>query len=71
VRLREVAYTAGVLDKAQARSLPLLNRAVDVTPAVQACCGACRTCVTANVFTLVGAGLVTAGAYLARLFSAR
>src|SRR3954453_17313080 len=34
------------------RGLPLLNRAVELTPAAQACCGACRTCVTTNVVTL-------------------
>jgi len=61
------AYTASVLEKAQARTLPVLNQAVDLTPAVQACCGVCRSCVTTNVFTLIGAGVVTAGAYLARV----
>jgi hypothetical protein len=54
-----------VLKETQARTLPLLNRAVDLAP-VQACCGVCRTCVTTNVFTLMGAGVVAAGAYLAR-----
>ena len=49
-----------MLERTQARALPLLNRAVDVTPAVQACCGACRTCVTTNVLTLAGAGIVGA-----------
>jgi hypothetical protein len=45
------------------------NRAY-LTPAIQACCGVCLTCVTTNVFTLIGAGVVAAGAYLARFFKA-
>jgi hypothetical protein len=56
-----------MLERTQARALPLLNRAVDVTPAVQACCGACRTCVTTNVLTLAGAGIVGAMLYIRRL----
>jgi hypothetical protein len=56
-----------MLERTQARALPLLNRAVDVTPAVQACCGACRTCVTTNVLTLAGAGIVGAVLYIRRL----
>jgi hypothetical protein len=56
-----------MLERTQARALPLLNRAVDVTPAVQACCGACRTCVTTNVLTLAGAAIVGAALSLRRL----
>lgn len=56
-----------MLERTQARALPLLNRAVDVTPAVQACCGACRTCVTTNVLTLAGAAVVGAVLSLRRL----
>jgi hypothetical protein len=56
-----------MLERTQIRTLPVLNRAVDLAPAAQACCGVCRTCMTTNVFTLIGAGVVTAGAYLARL----
>ena len=56
-----------MLERTKARALPLLNRAVDVTPAVQACCGACRTCVTTNVLTLAGAGIVGAVLYIRRL----
>ena len=55
-----------MLERTQARALPLLNRAVDVTPAVQTCCGACRTCVTTNVLTLAGAGTVGAVLYIRR-----
>jgi hypothetical protein len=58
-----------MLERTQARALPLLNRAVDVTPAVQACCGACRTCVTTNVLTLVGAAVVGAVLSLRRRFA--
>ena len=56
-----------VHEKTQTRALPLLNKSVDLTPAVNACCGVCRTCVTANIFTLAAAGFVGAGAYLARV----
>jgi hypothetical protein len=44
------------LERAQVKTLPVLNRAADVAPATQVCCGVCRTCATANVLTLVGAG---------------
>jgi hypothetical protein len=46
-----------VLERAQTRALPLLNKSADVTPALNACCGACRTCVTTNVLTLGMAAL--------------
>jgi hypothetical protein len=55
-----------VLEKTQTRALPLLNKGVDLAPAVNACCGVCRTCVTTNMFTLAAAGVVGAGAWLAR-----
>jgi len=55
-----------VLEKTQTRALPLLNKGVDLAPAVNACCGVCRTCVTTNIFTLAAAGVVAAGACLAR-----
>ena len=57
-----------MLERTTRRALPVLNRAADVAPAVQACCGACRTCVTTN---LVGAALTGAAAAIAmhrRLF---
>jgi hypothetical protein len=56
-----------VLEKTKARALPILNKGVDVSPAVNACCGACRTCVTTNVVTLAIAGISGGSLYLARL----
>jgi hypothetical protein len=56
-----------VLEQTKMRTLPVLNRAADFAPAAQACCGACRTCVTTNIFSLAAAGLAGAGVYLARL----
>jgi len=51
-----------VLERAQNRALPLINKGVDLTPTVQVCCGACRACVTTNVLTLAsGAALYFAG----------
>jgi hypothetical protein len=41
-----------MLERAQTRALPLLNKSADITPALNACCGACRTCVTTNALTL-------------------
>ena len=55
-----------MLERTTQRALPLLNRTADIAPAVQACCGACRTCVTTNVLTLVLAAAGTCGAYAAR-----
>jgi len=46
-----------MLERAPVRALPILNRAVDAAPAMQACCGVCRSCVTTNVFTAAAAGL--------------
>jgi hypothetical protein len=56
-----------MLDKTRMRTLPVLNRAADFAPAAQACCGACRTCVTTNVLSLATAALAGAGLYAARL----
>jgi hypothetical protein len=56
-----------MLERTQAKALPLLNRGVDLAPAVQTCCGACRTCMTTNVFALVGAGLAAAAVHAKRL----
>ena len=55
--------TIGVmLERAQTRALPLLNKGVDLAPTVQVCCGACRTCVTTNVVTIAtGAAFYVAG----------
>jgi hypothetical protein len=53
-----------MLERTTRRALPVLNRAADVAPAVQACCGACRTCVTTN---LVGAAVAGAAGMFALL----
>ena len=58
-----------MLERTKLRALPLLSKTGDLTPAVGACCGACRTCVTTNVFTLAAAGAVGLAAYARRLFS--
>jgi hypothetical protein len=50
-----------MLERTPARALPLLNRAVDVSPAMQACCGVCRSCMTTNVLAAAGA-VLAAGA---------
>jgi len=44
-----------MLERAQIKALPVLNRAGELAPAAQACCGVCRTCATTNVLTLLGA----------------
>jgi len=55
-----------MLERTKTRALPLLNKGVDLTPAVQVCCGACRTCVTTNVVTVAMAAIAGAAAYVAR-----
>ena len=54
-----------VLERAQTRALPLINKSAELAP-VQACCGVCRTCVTTNVVTLAIAGVTGAAVYLTR-----
>jgi hypothetical protein len=54
-----------VLERAQTRALPLINRSAELAP-VQACCGVCRTCFTTNVLTLAVAGVTGAAIYLTR-----
>jgi hypothetical protein len=56
-----------VLDRTRMKALPLVNRAADFAPAAQACCGACRTCVTTNLLGLAAAGVAGVGVYVARL----
>lgn len=56
-----------MLERSSGRALPVLNRAVDLAPGVQACCGVCRTCVTSNVFALAGAAVVGLDAAVRRL----
>ena len=54
-----------MLERAQTRALPLVNKGAEFAPA-QACCGLCRTCVTTNVLTLAVAGATGAAVYLTR-----
>jgi len=60
-----------MLERTSGRALPVLNRAVDLAPAVQACCGVCRACVTSNVFTLAAAAVVGLGTAARRLLLRR
>jgi hypothetical protein len=46
-----------MLGRVQTRALPVLNKTVDITPALNACCGACRTCMTTNILMVGMAGL--------------
>jgi len=55
-----------MLERATTRALPVLNRAAEMVPATQACCGACRTCVTTNIFGVAIAGAMGAAVYIAR-----
>jgi hypothetical protein len=56
-----------MLERTQTRALPLLSKGVDLAPAVNACCGACRTCVTTNVFALATAAVSGAAVWFVRL----
>jgi hypothetical protein len=56
-----------MLETTKLRALPLLNKTTDLTPAVGACCGACRTCVTTNVFALAAAAATALVAYCRRI----
>jgi len=56
-----------MLDRAQTRALPLLNKGAGFTPALNACCGVCRTCMTTNVVTLALAALSGAARPIVRL----
>jgi hypothetical protein len=51
------------------KALPLLNRTAELAPATQACCGACRACVTTNLLTLAAAALAAGAAYARRLLA--
>jgi len=55
-----------MLERAKTRAVPILNRVPDVTPAVQACCGVCRTCTTTNTVALGGTLVTGAAVYLVR-----
>jgi len=56
-----------MLERAQTRALPLINRSADLAPAVQACCGTCRTCMTTNLLTLAAAAVTGTAALVRRL----
>ncbi len=60
-----------MLERTSGRALPVINRAVDLAPAAQACCGVCRTCVTSNVFALATAAVVGLGTAVRRLLTRR
>lgn len=60
-------HSAGMLERAQTRALPLLNKSVELTPALSACCGACRTCMTTNIITVATAALSEGALWLGRL----
>jgi hypothetical protein len=60
-----------MLERTSGRALPVINKAVDLAPAVQACCGVCRTCVTSNVFALAAAAVVGLGTAVRRLLTRR
>ncbi len=61
----------GMLERTRMKTLPLLNRVPDLTPAAQACCGVCRTCATTNLLALTGAALASASLYVSRVFRRR
>jgi hypothetical protein len=63
---RCASYSETMLERAQTRMLPVVNKAGDHAPMVAVCCNACRTCVTTNVIGLVFA----AGAAVAAVFVA-
>lgn len=56
-----------MLEPARTRALPLINRSVELAPAAQACCGACKACVTTNLLALAVAGVACAAVHLGRL----
>jgi hypothetical protein len=60
-----------MLERTSGRALPVINRAVDLAHAAQACCGVCRTCVTSNVFALAAAAVVGLGTAVRRLLTRR
>ena len=57
-----------MLERAQAKALPLLNKGVEVTPTLQACCGACRTCVTTNSLAIVSGAALYLAKFARRYF---
>src|SRR5438105_4786150 len=55
-----------MLERATTRVLPVLNRAADVAPAAQACCGVCRACATTNIVGIAFAAATGAALWLGR-----
>jgi hypothetical protein len=56
-----------MFDRAQARMLPVVNRAIEQqAPTVGVCCNACRTCTTTNLLGLAAAFGAGAVAFVAR-----
>jgi hypothetical protein len=55
-----------MLERTQARMLPVVNRAADYTPMATACCNACRTCVQTNVVGLLLVGVGGVAAFVSR-----
>ena len=63
-----------MLDRLNARMLPIANRASEHAPMVAVCCNACRTCTTTNLIAIGSAFAVGAvavvGRFVKRLVSA-
>jgi hypothetical protein len=55
-----------MLERAQTRMLPVVNRAADYAPMATACCNACRTCVQTNVVGIIFVGVGAVAAFLSR-----
>ena len=56
-----------MLERTTTKTLPVLNKAVDLAPAAQACCGVCRTCMSTNIASALAAGAMFAAAPVVRL----
>jgi hypothetical protein len=54
-----------MLERLNARMLPLTNRAADLAPVAPACCNVCRTCTTTNIATFSLGAVVALGAAVA------
>jgi hypothetical protein len=55
-----------MLERAQTKMLPVVNRAADYAPMATACCNACRTCVQTNVLGILFVGVGAVGAFVGR-----
>jgi hypothetical protein len=55
-----------MLERTQARMLPLAGRAADHAPMAAVCCNACRACATTNLLSLGLATAAGAGAFVVR-----